>query len=40
MPWVNLGIIFLVVYGVALAGTLAPALRASRISPAEALRYQ
>jgi len=40
VPWVNLGIIFLVVYAVALAATLAPALRASRIRPAEALRYQ
>jgi putative ABC transport system permease protein len=40
VPWVNLGIIFLVVYAVALAATLAPAIRASRIVPAEALRYQ
>jgi putative ABC transport system permease protein len=40
VPWVNLGVIFLVVYAVALAATLAPALRASRIRPAEALRYQ
>jgi len=40
VPWVNLGIIFLVVYVVALAATLAPAIRASRIRPAEALRYQ
>ena len=40
VPWLNLGVIFLVVYAVALAATLAPALRASRISPAEALRYQ
>ena len=40
VPWVNLGVIFLVVYAVALAATLAPALRASRILPAEALRYQ
>jgi ABC-type lipoprotein release transport system permease subunit len=39
-PWVNLGVIFLVVYAVALAPTLAPAIRASRIRPAEALRYQ
>jgi ABC-type lipoprotein release transport system permease subunit len=37
---VNLGIIFLVVYLVALAATAAPAVRASRIRPAEALRYQ
>jgi ABC-type lipoprotein release transport system permease subunit len=40
IPWLNLGVIFLVVYVVALAATLAPALRASRIRPAEALRYQ
>jgi putative ABC transport system permease protein len=40
VPWVNLGVIFLVVFVVSLAATLAPALRASRIRPAEALRYQ
>ena len=40
VPWLNLAIIFLVVYLVALAATLAPALRASRIRPAEALRYE
>jgi putative ABC transport system permease protein len=40
VPWVNLGIIFLAVYVVALATTFAPALKASRVYPAEALRYQ
>jgi len=40
VPWVSLGVVFLVVYLVALATTFAPALRASRIYPAEALRYQ
>ncbi len=40
VPWMNLGLVFLVVYAVALAATFAPALRASRILPAEALRYQ
>jgi putative ABC transport system permease protein len=40
VPWANLGIIFLVVYLVALATTFLPALRASRVYPAEALRYQ
>ena len=40
VPWLNLAVIFLVVYVVALAATLLPAMRASRIRPAEALRYQ
>ena len=40
MPWLNLLVIFAVVYAVAIVATLAPALRASRIRPAEALRYQ
>jgi putative ABC transport system permease protein len=40
VPWLSLGVIFLVVYVVALATTFAPALRASRVYPAEALRYQ
>ncbi len=40
VPWVNLGIIFFTVYAVALLATLAPAVRASRIRPAEALRYE
>jgi putative ABC transport system permease protein len=40
VPWLTLAVIFLVVYAVAIATTLAPAARASRIYPAEALRYQ
>ena len=40
MPWLTLGVIFLAVYLVALATTFLPARRASRIYPAEALRYQ
>jgi putative ABC transport system permease protein len=40
VPWGTFGVIFLVVYVVAVAATLAPAVRASRILPAEALRYQ
>ncbi|MDH4103202.1 MAG: FtsX-like permease family protein [Thermoleophilia bacterium] len=40
VPWLNLFVIFVVVYVVALLATLAPAVRASRIRPAEALRYQ
>jgi putative ABC transport system permease protein len=40
VPWITLAIIFAAVYAVALATTFAPAYRASRIYPAEALRYQ
>ena len=40
VPWTTFGVIFLAVYVVALAATFAPAVRASRIRPAEALRYQ
>lgn len=40
VPWLNLLVIFVVVYAVALLATLIPAVRASRIRPAEALRYQ
>jgi putative ABC transport system permease protein len=40
VPWTTFGLIFVLVYAVALAATLAPALRAARIRPAEALRYQ
>lgn len=40
VPWLNLGLIFFVVYAVALATTFAPAVRASRVFPAEALRYE
>jgi putative ABC transport system permease protein len=40
VPWVTLAIIFVAVYAVALATTFAPAYRASRTYPAEALRYQ
>jgi putative ABC transport system permease protein len=40
VPWGNLAVIFLIVIVVALGATLAPALRASRTQPAEALRYQ
>jgi putative ABC transport system permease protein len=40
VPWANLAIIFAAVFVVALVATLAPALRASRVRPAEALRYQ
>ena len=40
VPWLTLAVIFLAVYAVAMLTTLAPARRASRIFPAEALRYQ
>ena len=40
VPWTTFAIIFLIVYLVALAATFVPAVRASRIRPAEALRYQ
>jgi putative ABC transport system permease protein len=40
VPWLNLTIIFAAVYAAALLATLVPALRASRIYPAEALRYE
>jgi putative ABC transport system permease protein len=40
VPWGTLGIVFVVVYAASLLTTLMPALRASRVEPAEALRYQ
>jgi putative ABC transport system permease protein len=40
VPWWTFAVVFLVVYAVALATTFLPALRASRVYPAQALRYQ
>jgi putative ABC transport system permease protein len=40
VPWLHLTLICAAVYAAALLATLAPALRASRIYPAEALRYE
>lgn len=40
VPWLTLAAIFVAVYAVAMLTTLAPARRASRVFPAEALRYQ
>jgi ABC-type antimicrobial peptide transport system permease subunit len=40
VPWGTLAIIFGAVYLIALLTTFIPALRASRIYPAQALRYQ
>jgi putative ABC transport system permease protein len=40
VPWLTLALIFLAVYSVAMLTTLAPARRASRVYPAEALHYQ
>jgi ABC-type antimicrobial peptide transport system permease subunit len=39
-PWLALAIIFTAVYAIALATSYLPARRASRVFPAEALRYQ
>jgi putative ABC transport system permease protein len=39
-PWVHLAIVFVVVFAAALLTTLAPAARAARVRPAEALRYE
>jgi putative ABC transport system permease protein len=39
-PWLMMGVIFTIVYAVALATTYLPAVRAARVYPAEALRYQ
>ena len=40
VPWGTLGLVFFIVYAASLITTLLPALRASRVEPAEALRYQ
>jgi len=40
VPWLNLAVIFVVVYLASLGSTLLPALRASRVYPATALRYE
>jgi putative ABC transport system permease protein len=40
VPWLNLAVIFTIVFLAALASTLLPAIRASRVYPAEALRYE
>jgi ABC-type antimicrobial peptide transport system permease subunit len=40
VPWGTFGLIFALVYAVALAATFVPAVHASHIRPAEALRYQ
>jgi putative ABC transport system permease protein len=40
VPWLNLAIIFLVVYGAALVTSFLPARQASRVYPAQALRYE
>ena len=40
VPWTHLAIVFCGVYAAALLTTLAPAARASRVHPAEALRYE
>lgn len=40
VPWGGLALVFVAVYAVALLATLVPAVRAARIRPAEALRYE
>jgi putative ABC transport system permease protein len=40
VPWAHLLIVFVAVYAAALLTTYAPAARASRVRPAEALRYE
>ena len=40
VPWLNLTIIFLIAYVASLITTFVPALQASRVYPAEALRYE
>jgi putative ABC transport system permease protein len=40
VPWLELGLLFISVYAAALLTSLAPAVRAARTRPAEALRYE
>jgi putative ABC transport system permease protein len=40
VPWLNLAVIFALVYAVAMLATIAPARRAAKVRPAEALRYE
>jgi putative ABC transport system permease protein len=40
VPWLNMLVVFAVVYGAALIATSMPARKASRVYPAEALRYE
>jgi putative ABC transport system permease protein len=40
VPWLNLAVVFGVVYAASLLATFVPARQASRVFPAEALRYE
>jgi ABC-type antimicrobial peptide transport system permease subunit len=40
VPWLNLAVIFLLVYAVAMIATIATAKKAAKAGPAEALRYE
>ena len=40
VPWLELTVVFLIAYGASLLATFVPARQASRVYPAEALRYE
>jgi ABC-type lipoprotein release transport system permease subunit len=40
VPWLNLALIYIVVLGAALLTAFLPARQASRVYPAQALRYE
>jgi ABC-type antimicrobial peptide transport system permease subunit len=40
VPWLTLGLVFLIVYAGSIVATLLPARQASRVYPAQALRYE
>ena len=40
IPWIQIGVILAVTYAASLLATFLPARQASRVYPAEALRYE